>query len=350
MDSQTVLAGLNVLEIAEGVAGPMCGKVLGDLGATVTKVEPPGGDWLRRLVPTDDSGGAVYQQLNDGKDVLILDLTTPAGQERVRALAGPADICIMGQRQAKLAKLGLTYAALKAVAPRMVYCHVSGWGSAGPMGDRAASELCIQVVAGLTRYLGERGGPPVRQGFDLVSVDTGIAAAQAALAALLWRDQCGEGQYVEVSMLATAVALMQWDIAAESGPDRWQGRQLSAQDWPPDHGFQCADTRCLIDLRSNEESWPALLRDIGCPDLAGDPRFSTLQGLDLHATKLPSLTAGHLAAWSFADLERLVRDKYNGTIVPMLSLSDVVRHPQVQHIGVISAGLAPRIRFPMEVK
>jgi crotonobetainyl-CoA:carnitine CoA-transferase CaiB-like acyl-CoA transferase len=345
-----LLSGIIVLEVAEGVAGPMCGKVLADLGATVTRVEPPGGDWLRRLEPEKGGADAIYQQLNANKKILTLDLTTPEGQAQMRALARMADVCIVGQRQVKLPKLGLDYAAIKESVPGLIYCHVSGWGSTGPKADHAASELCIQVVAGLTRYLGTRGGAPVRQGFDLVSVDTGVAATQAILAALLWRATSGEGQYVEVSMLSTAVALMQWDIAAESGPDRWEGRQLNAQEWPSDHGFQCADTRCLIDLRGNEQAWPSLLRDIGYPELAEDPRFTTLKGRDLSLTELPRLTAERLVAWSFDDIERLVRDKYDGTIVPMLDLPQVIRHPQVQHIGVIEAGEIPRVRFPMDVR
>jgi crotonobetainyl-CoA:carnitine CoA-transferase CaiB-like acyl-CoA transferase len=280
----------------------------------------------------------------------MLDLASPTGQERMQALVRSADICIVGHRQSKLAKLGLDYPVLKELSPGLIYCHISGWGTDGPMGDRAASELCIQVVAGLTRYLGTGEGFPVRQGFDLVSVNTGIAAAQAALAAFLWRAQSKEGQFVEVSMLATAVALMQWDIAAESGPDKWQGRQLNSQDWPPDHGFQCADTRCLIDFRGSEVAWSGFLRDIGYPELAEDPRFSSATGLDLHAPQLPALTAGRLIAWSFDDLERLVRDKYDGTIVPMLNLVQAVGHPQVRHLGVIATGKNPQLRFPMEMK
>ncbi len=350
-----LLSGLKVVEVATGIAGPMCGKVLIDLGADVTRIEPPGGDWLRRLEPDGRGAEAVFRQLNADKDVLTLDLATQEGQARLHALLREADICIVGERRSKLARLGLDHATLRQGMPGLIYCHVSGWGSTGPKADRAASELCMQVVAGLTRYLGTRDGAPIRQGFDLVSVDTGIAAAQAILAALLWRAQSGEGQAVEVSMLSTAVALMQWDIAAESGPDRWEGRQLNAQDWPSDHGFQCADTRCLIDLRSNERAWPSLLRDVGCADLAEDPRFATITGRDLSLAELPRLTAGRLVDWSFDDLERLVRDKHDGTIVPMLDLPKAISHPQVQHIGVIQAGAIqagamPRIRFPMDVK
>ncbi len=343
-----LLDGLHAIELAEGVPGPMCGKVLTDLGARVTRIERPGGDWLRRLEPDAPGGSAVYDQLNAGKEIVTFDLA--AGSEQAAALIRSADICIAGHRQAKLAAWGLDHATLQPASPALVYCHISGWGSRGPMADRAASELCVQVAAGLTRYLGSLDEAPVRQGFDLVAVDTGIAAAQAILAALLWREQSGAGQYVEVSMLSTAIALMQWSTAAFSGPDRWEGRQLCSHEWAPDHGFQCADTRCLIDLRSNEEAWPSLLRDIGCDDLAEDPRFTSRAALDLHATKLQSLTAARLSSWPFAELELLVRDKYDGTIVPMLNLPQAVAHPQVRHLGIITDGPSPRIRFPMEMR
>ena len=346
-----LLDGVTVLEAADGVAGPMCGKTLTDLGATVIRIESPAGDWLRQLSPGDPGSGPVYRQLNAGKTTRTLDLKTPAGQDELHRLARDADAIVVGHRRKSLAALGLDAPSLQRVAPDLIHCHVSGWGSGGPMDDKAASELVVQVVAGLTRYLGSTGAPPVRQGFDLVSVNTGFAAAQAVLAAMLWRTGSHRGQAVEVSMLATAIALMQWSITAGSGPDEWKGRQLLSQDWPPDHGFQCADTRCLIDLRSNEEAWPGLLHDIGCTDLAADPRFATRNAIDLNASALPRLTAPQLCKWSFTDLQALVRDKYGGTIVPMLSLPEVLEHPQVRHLGLVAPGLQhgtpPRLRFPM---
>ena len=342
-----LLDGIMVLEVAEGVPGPMCGKTLADLGAHVVRIESPSGDWLRQLSPGDPDGGPIYRQLNAGKPVRQLDLKTAPGQAELHRLARDADAIIVGHRGKSLHVLGLEPAALQAVAPRMVHCHISGWGSGGPLDGKAASELAVQVVAGLTRYLGSAGASPVRQGFDLVSVNTGFAAAQAILAALLWRAGSGRGQAVEVSMLATAVALMQWSLTAGSGPDEWKGRQLLSQDWPEDHGFQCADTRCLIDLRSNEEAWPGLLADIGCSDLADDPRFATRATVDLNASLLPRLTSVRLAEWSFSDLQALVRDKYRGTIVPMLSLPEVLDHAQVRHLGLVAPGSPARLRFPL---
>ncbi|MDE2333545.1 MAG: CoA transferase [Rhodospirillales bacterium] len=349
MPTETMLSGLQVVEVAQGVAGPMCGKVFADLGAEVTRVEPPGGDWLLK-VAADGGARALYDQLNAGKRKLSLDLAAPAGRASLAALVSSADVLVVGEREAKLTKLGLDAASLCHGAPRVVYCHVSGWGSGGPMGDKAASELAIQVVTGMTRYLGTLGEPPVRQGIDLVAVDTGIAAAQAALAALLWRETSGTGQRVEVSMLATAIALMQWDTTAFSGPEAWEGRQLTADQWSEDHGFQLADARCLIDLRSRESGWSDLLRELGCPDLADDPRLQTEHGLDLTIPDLPRLTAGRLTQWTFAEVEPMVRDKYQGTIVPMLDYRQVLEHPQIRHLGLVTPGAVPRVRFPMDMK
>ena len=348
MSADTRLAGLQVLEIAEGIAGPMGGKVFVDLGASVTRIEKPGGDWLQEAAAEGERNEA-YLQLNAGKQTLTIDLKSDAGRAHLDDLMAKADICILGVRRSKLEKLGLAPERLRAISPGMILCHVSGWGSSGPMADMAASELAVQVAAGFTRYLGTPDSPPVRQGFDLVAVDTGIAAVQAILAALLWREQSGQGQLVEVSMLETAIALMQWDTTAFSGPERWEGRQLNGHIGPSDHGYECADTRCLIDLRSNEAAWPSLLRDIGCLDLAEDPRFATEDAIDLHVTKLPALTAPVMRNWAFADLEKLVRDKYDGTIVPMLDLALAIEHPQVRHIGVITDGPMRRIRFPMDI-
>jgi crotonobetainyl-CoA:carnitine CoA-transferase CaiB-like acyl-CoA transferase len=171
-----VLDGLRVIEIAQGVAGPLSGMMLRRFGAAVTKIEPPQG---------------------------------------VR-LARDADVVISGLGDNALARLGLGYEELQRDNRRMIYCGISGWGSQGPMADLPATELALQAMAGLTRHLGAKDGPPVRQGFDMASVATGVAATQAILAALFWRMHSGEGQRVEVSMLASAIAINQWDIVAES--------------------------------------------------------------------------------------------------------------------------------------
>jgi crotonobetainyl-CoA:carnitine CoA-transferase CaiB-like acyl-CoA transferase len=211
-----VLSSLRVLEIAEGVPGPLCGMILRRLGAQVNKIEPPWGDWLRHLPPIVGTTSALFIQLNPGKQRTVMDLRTLDGRTQLADLSRAADVVITGYRPHKLEHLGISYDDLKRDNPRLIYCQITGWGSIGPMANEPATELAVQAMAGLTRHLGVKTGPPIRQGFDMASVATGIAAAQAILAALYWRLRSGEGQRVEVSMLASALAINQWNIVAES--------------------------------------------------------------------------------------------------------------------------------------
>ncbi|MBV8356707.1 MAG: CoA transferase, partial [Deltaproteobacteria bacterium] len=159
-----VLEGLRVLEIAEGVAGPLCGMMLRRFGAEVTKIEPPQGDWLRQLPPKAGMSSALFLQLNPGKRSLIIDLGTEHGREQLAHLAQDADVVITGYRPGKIARLGISYEDFKHNNSKLIYCEITGWGANGPMADLPATELALQAMAGLTRHLGIKNGPPVRQG------------------------------------------------------------------------------------------------------------------------------------------------------------------------------------------
>ena len=349
-----MLDGLRVIEIAQGVAGPLSGMMLRRCGAVVTKIEPPQGDWLRRVPPMVGTESALFLQLNPGKQSILLDLKTPPAREKLAQLMREADIVIAGYGPAALARLGLRYEELKLSNGRLIYCGISGWGASGPMADLPATELAIQAMAGLTRHLGVRNGPPVRQGFDMASVATGIAATQAILAALFWRTRSGEGQRVEVSMLASAIAINQWDIVAESeSVERNRpspGIQLESYAWPPDRGFQCADGSCLIDFLGHEEAWSLFFAAIDRPDLLADPRFNTVPLIRNNKRFLPGLLNPTLMSWRLAELEPIVRE-HGGTILPALNLKQVVEHPQVRALGVVdhsNANGIPTIRIPFK--
>jgi crotonobetainyl-CoA:carnitine CoA-transferase CaiB-like acyl-CoA transferase len=347
-----VLDGLRVLEIAQGVSGPLSGMMLRRLGAAVTKIEPPQGDWLRRIPPIVGTESTLFLELNPGKQSIALDLTSASAREQLARLAREADVVIVGYGPALIARLGLGYDRLKRDNPRLIYCGITGWGAEGPMADIPATELAVQAMAGLTRHLGVRNGPPVRQGFDMASVATGVAATQAILAALFWRIRSDEGQRVDVSMLASALAINQWDIVAESESvetDRPSpGIQLESYTWPPDHGFQCADGSCLIDFLGHEEGWSLFFADIDRPDLLADPRFNTVTLIRNNKRFLPGLLNPTLMSWRLAELEPIVR-RHGGTILPALDLAQVADHPQVCGLGVVTRvdGQAiPAIRIP----
>jgi crotonobetainyl-CoA:carnitine CoA-transferase CaiB-like acyl-CoA transferase len=347
-----VLEGLRVIELAQGVAGPLSGMMLRRFGATVTKIEPPQGDWLRRIPPKIGSDSMLFLELNPGKQSLALDLKTASARAQLARLARDADVVISGLGDNASARLGLGYEELRRDNPRMIYCGISGWGRQGPMADLPATELAVQAMAGLTRHLGAKDGPPVRQGFDMASVATGVAATQAILAALFWRMHSGEGQRVEVSMLASAIAINQWDIVAESESVDWNrpspGIQLESYDWLPDRGFQCADGSCLIDFLGHEEAWALFFAAIERTDLIADPRFNTTPLIRNNRRFLPALLNPTLLSWRLAELEPIVRE-HGGTILPALDLAQVVNHPQVRGLGFVEPEGdrdLPMIRIP----
>jgi crotonobetainyl-CoA:carnitine CoA-transferase CaiB-like acyl-CoA transferase len=347
-----VLAGMRVLELAEGVPGPLCGMVLASLGAEVIKVEPPAGDWMRTVPPLVERQSASFAQINGGKRGITLDLKTAEGRIAIANLAATCDVVVTGYRPGKLDRLGISYALLAMTNPKLVHCQITGWGSTGPLANQPATELSVQAMAGLIRHLGLKDGEPVRQGFDIVSVSTGLAAAQAILAALYWRIHSGAGQTVEVSMLATAIAINQWDIVAESetasreGPS--PGLQLEAYDRAPDRGFRCADGSCLVDFLGHEEGWSLFFAGLDRPDLLADPRFNTIQLIRNNKYLLNDLLNPTLESWSLARLEALVRE-HGGTILPALDLSQVIAHPQVKTLDMIvpnARATEPAIRLP----
>jgi CoA:oxalate CoA-transferase len=352
-EPSAVLEGLRVLEIAEGIAGPLSGMMMRRLGAAVTKLEPPRGDWLREVPPEVNGSSALFLQLNPGKQSVVIDLKSVDGRGQLRELARGADVAIVGYRPSRLAPLGISYADLKQNNPQLIYCGITGWGPEGPMADLAATELAVQSMAGLTRHLGVSQGPPVRQGFDMASVATGIAATQAILAALYWRSRSGEGQRVDVSMLASALAINQWDIVAESETVEQNGLspgiQLESYEWPPDRGFRCADGSCLIDFLGHEEGWSLFFAELDRSDLLADPRFNTVQLIRNNKRHLPALLNPTLESRSLVQLEPIVR-RYGGTILPALNLEQVVNHPQVQSLGIIvnESSAIPTIRLPFK--
>jgi crotonobetainyl-CoA:carnitine CoA-transferase CaiB-like acyl-CoA transferase len=340
------LAGVRVVELAHGVPGPLAGQVLAQLGADVLRIEPPSRDWLRSQPPFVDGAGAVYRALNAGKRMRVLDLKSAEGRAALHEALADADLLLVGHRERCHARLGIRCEDLQRAFPRLVWCHVGGWGRAGPLADAPATELTVQAHAGLHRFLGKDGAPPVRLGFDVASVSAAMSAVQASLAALFARAAGGQGQRVDVSMFASTIAIDQWPTVAESGPDAPAGRPLQGPHWPPDHGFAHRDGRCLLGFREQPaDRWRRFVVALGRVDLLADPDF--LRDALLHAALVAPKLETTLAAWSLAALDRLVRKELGGTVVPILDLRQVLAHEQVAHTGVLDAADRLRLRLPL---
>src|SRR5690606_17737506 len=204
----TALAGIRVVDFTRVIAGPHCTMTLGDLGADVLKIEhPEGGDDSRGYQsPRIGGEGAYYLAYNRNKRSVALDLGTAEGRAVARALIDKADVVVENFSTGVMAKFGLDYPTVAAANPRLVYCSISGYGRDGAFASRSGYDPVVQAESGFMSITGYPDRPPVRTGIPMIDVTTGLAAAQAVLAALYARERTGEGQYVEVALYDTAVA------------------------------------------------------------------------------------------------------------------------------------------------
>jgi formyl-CoA transferase len=321
------LAGVPIVEVGTGLAVGTAGMVLAELGAKVTKILPPWGD---SAVAAEVNMAAAEEQLHRHKVIERLDLTQPESRARLDQLVRAASAAVisgpMGFRRAFM----LDEPDLRAIRSPLVYCGLTGFGSTGALAKSPATEFDVQLISGMARQLGRTGQPPVRQGFHLVSVNTGLAAAQAVLAGLLLNHgHEAVGRHFEVSLLRTAVALNGWNITAESGHDGVEGKQVQAATWPPDHGYTCKDRHVLISLRNNDEGWVKFLVALDRVDVLADERFSTLDQLRQNEWRLPNLLGETTRCLTSSELRRIVED-CGGELLFVLEPDEVFAHPQTQ--------------------
>lgn len=213
-----LLSDFRVIDLSRVVAGPCCTRTLADLGAEVIKIEPPEGDLLRGGVPKVDGVAVGYAQQNAGKQHLSINLTKKAGQDIVLELIRSADILVENYRPGVADRLGLGYEAVKAVKPDIIYCAISGYGQDGPAANRRAYAPIIHAELGLLDLNArERGTDPMPEAVSHADFAVGAQAATAILAALVHRLQTGDGQFVDVSMAETMLAVNEWTAVEVNG-------------------------------------------------------------------------------------------------------------------------------------
>jgi len=209
------LTGVRVLDLSRLLPGPYLTMILADLGADVVKIEDPHvGDYLRVIPPKKGDLSGRYLAINRGKRSLTLDLKAPAGAEALRRMAAQADVVVESFRPGVMDRLGLGYAALSAINPRLVVCSISGYGQTGPYADRAGHDLNYVSLAGvLAMGGGEAGGAPAMPGVQIADLAGGtLWSATGILAALLQRDRTGRGAHLDISMTEGAMALLATEL------------------------------------------------------------------------------------------------------------------------------------------
>ena len=207
------LAGIRVIELANFIAGPLCGTLLADMGADVVKIEPPQGDMGRATPPISNGESVSFTALNRNKRSLVLDLKRPEAQEVMRKLAAKSDVFVEANRPGALEKMGLGAEHLKAVNPKIIYTSVSGFGQTGPDRRRAGVNLIIEAFSGPLSVTGEPGQMPVRPGVQTADVFGALFAAYATLASLVGAARNGEGRIADVSLVEASIAAAAWEAA-----------------------------------------------------------------------------------------------------------------------------------------
>jgi crotonobetainyl-CoA:carnitine CoA-transferase CaiB-like acyl-CoA transferase len=367
MSAQGSLAGFRVVDLTQGLCGPFCSMQLGDAGAEVLKIEPPGGDHARQMGPPFVGGeSAVFLSLNRNKKSVVLDYRNAADRELIMRLAATADVLLEDFGPGEASKLGLGYDDLKRENPRLVYCAISPFGEDGPLKDLPGAELVMQAMSEYTASLGRIGEPPVRLGADVASLNTGIFAAQAIFGALFHRERCGAGQRVAVSQFGSLLHLRGIMWLARTNPDDWYGFHLDHYTMPPEYGYQTKNGPFYFILRrGNSEDWDRLLLELGMEHLLDDRRFADY---GRQATSIGRYAPEVKHIWEEAFKNRTREElialihSIGGDAVPILDYPALLAHPQVAALGAVAevqhptAGafqtVAPFIRFsetPLEI-
>jgi crotonobetainyl-CoA:carnitine CoA-transferase CaiB-like acyl-CoA transferase len=268
------LEGFTVLDLTRVLSGPYCTMHLADMGARVIKIEQPGrGDDTRRFGPPFLQGESAYfLSVNRNKESVALDFKHREGRALLDRLIGQSDVLVENFRPGTLAKLGLDYAALAGVHPRLIYCSISGFGQTGPRSTEAGYDAMIQAEGGLMSVTGGSDGPPYRLGVAIADLVSGMLAANGITLALLARERTGRGQLVDVSLLDSVAALLTYQagiyFATGAPPPRLGNRHPTIA---PYELFAASDGDFVLAV-ANDELWR---RFCEVADIEPNDRFAT---------------------------------------------------------------------------
>lgn len=270
------LEGFRVLDLSQVMAGPYCGMLLGDMGADVIKIEPPGtGDQTRGAMgyrlKGDDSNG--FLQLNRNKRSIALNLKSEAGRELFYKLVESADVLVENSRPGVSQRLGFDYETVSAINPRLVYASISGFGQTGPWAQRPGFDMIAQAMSGVMSVSGHPDQPPVRNSVSIADLGAGLMAIYGILSALLGREKSGRGQSIDASLFEAALGLSIWEVAEYWSTGTVPEPIGSANRMSAPYQVVHAKDGYFVVAAANQKLWSLLCGVVGRADLAEDPRF-----------------------------------------------------------------------------
>ena len=338
------LSGLRVLELGTFVSAPFCGKLFAGYGAEVIKIEPPGGDIARAHGPFKDGvpnpeTSALFLYLNTGKKSVELDLRTPAGRDAFMRLAANADVVLDNFRPADLRALGITYAALKAVNPRLTLVSITTFGQDGPYSDFRSNNLVAFAMGGQMFITGTQEGGPVKNGGYQADYQGGLNGFSAATLAVLAAERDGEGQHVDVSVQQCMAPILEAGIPYYSYLGRWapfrRGNHMASYIGI----YPCADGH--IGVHVMPRNWKPFTEAIERPDMFDDPRYATGATRTANNDEL----MGELYAWAAGVNKREIYARAGSMRAPIAfvhNMRDILESPQN-----IARGNLTRIDHPV---
>lgn len=320
------LDGTKVLDLSMLLPGPLSTQILRDLGAEVIKIEPPyPGDYMALWPPLAGDVAATYLAVNRGKRMLSLNLKDDADRNRFYDLVREADVVVEGFRPGVIDKLGIGYARLAEINPRIIVCSISGYGQTGPYRLRGGHDLNYQALAGVLSISGDRCDLPPNPPLQVADTAAGsYAAAMLVMAALLERQQTGRGRYVDVSMSEQLLPLMStlYAAAGATGADPCSDGELLSGGAPCYRIYRTKDGQLISVGALEPKFWQAVVQGLGLSELAGVNHLVGDHSAELASQLAAVFATKTLAEWNevFAGLDACVE--------PVLALAEARRHPQ----------------------
>ena len=349
------LDGLRVVDLSRYIAGPYCAMLLGDMGADVVKVEPPGrGEHSRAFGPFVEGESLYTMVFNRNKRSLTLDLRSDQGRDVLRDLLRRADVLVENFVPGTLEKIGFDWDALKALNPRLIVTRISGFGQNGPLSGKPCFDVIAQTMSGLMDITGEADGRPTMAGTYVVDYSTGLYATIGTLGALQARDRSGTGQVVDVALLDSALSMLMTAIPEQMLLGRTMTRRGNRDRYgAPANTFPTHDGAWVHLATAGEPMFQALVDAMGHSELADDPRFQGNDARMANVEELERLITEWTTTLTAADLLA----KLQALGIPsakVARVSELVDNPHLAHRGQIlsmdhpKAGAVPMQGFSVQ--
>jgi crotonobetainyl-CoA:carnitine CoA-transferase CaiB-like acyl-CoA transferase len=318
------LSGLRVLDLSAYIAGPYGCSLLADQGAEVIKIEPPIGDNLRKYPSTLEHESRAFLGVNRSKLGVMLDLKKPDDHAALMDLVRGADVLVHNFRPSVPARLGIAYEQLKKINPRLIYCGVTGYGETGPLKEKAGYDQVLQTMTGMCALQGKQGQPPEIIYGSVVDYYASALVAAGVASALYEREKSGEGQFVGVSLLRTALTMQSARMVWTEGEPREVWRDMRSGGIT---GIHPTKEGYLYISANTPHFWRALCDKVGLAELADNERYDTVRKRAQHFEEIVPRLHAALAARSALEWE-----EHFGEEVPCAAartVEDMFDHPQV---------------------